>query len=406
VVEALATDIVVTELGALGCALYLHFLWRRKQHQSGIGASLFLFGVVTVLLAVRGPFWYFASPFLGRLTFAAATLLPLAITLFCEQLLRRHHPFWLKVLALSVTVVFFVANLGGAFFTEKLLLGAFLVSFLIVTAANAYFLLSARPDDLSVSELRIARAGVVVAVLSLPLIASDFRDDFSLMPVRLGALGALLFVSVLLNVSSAPNAVWKLLGRLFLALVAACALSGAFALASAAAGDDLLRRTLSGVPVSFAWMLLTAIVVRLSSLFAQNSDNAFLHWLLLARMDSAAGFLHSLRHLPQTSEHVVLEREALAGYSLDTLFELERRREPIDIAGVRAQRARGVGVDAAEQLIDMLERHGMTHALLISKAPPLIVLVRFPQGIHSSIGSLRAAVIQRIARKLPKEPLN
>ena len=99
--SALASDITITWLGAIGVGLYFNFLWRRQESGSSARAALFLAGVLTTMLAVRGFFWIWSGPVLGRLVFAAATLLPIAITLFTEQLLRRHHPRWLKLLALA-----------------------------------------------------------------------------------------------------------------------------------------------------------------------------------------------------------------------------------------------------------------------------------------------------------------
>ena len=76
-------------------------------------AELFLFGTLAVMLFVRGFWWPTRQPLLGRAVFAAATLLPLAITLFVEHVLRRHHPLWLKVLRRGNTIGFFALNLFG-----------------------------------------------------------------------------------------------------------------------------------------------------------------------------------------------------------------------------------------------------------------------------------------------------
>ncbi len=42
----------------------------------------------------------------------------------------------------------------------------------------------------------------------------------------------------------------------------------------------------------------------------------------------------------------------------------------------------------------------MTHVLVITEEPPLVVLLNLPQGIDEATGSLRAGVIQRLARRL------
>ena len=150
-------------------------------------------------------------------------------------------------------------------------------------------------------------------------------------------------------------------------------------------------------------MLLTANVVRIESMSAESPGNVFLRWLLIARLDSSEGFLRSLRKLPQTEEHLVLTATELAGYSLDLLFAIaDEQREPLSLADVRRLALSGARVDAAEQLVDLLQKHQMTHALLVSREPPLVVLLNLPQGASAAIGELRAGVIQRLARRFSK----
>lgn len=405
-IDALASDVTVTWLGALGCGLYLHFLWTRRETGTCSGTGLFLFGVLTALLAVRGFAWLLGGPLLGRLVFAAATLLPIATTLFAEQLLRRHHPLWLKLLALGVSVVFFAINLVADLSTNVPLLLAFLACYAIVTASNGWFLLWLRDADLSGNEARLARAVVVAVALAVPLMATDFREELGHVPVRLGALGALAFVYVLLSLSDSQRVVRGLLAHIAAALGFAVVLAGAMALASHGPGRGFAQAGLRGMPVALAWVLLTAIFVRIRAVSLAGDGNAFLRWLLHARLDTPDGFLHSLRRLPQTADHVVLGDAELAGYALGELFALaDRRREPVSIGDARAlaRQPQGSGIEAAEQLVDLMERHEMTHALLIARQPAMVVLLNLPQGANAAIGELRAAVILRLARHLRRQ---
>ncbi|CAN7343571.1 hypothetical protein LJR296_001785 [Cupriavidus necator] len=400
-IDALASDVAVTWLGAVGCGLYLHFLWSRRE--AGAGTGLFLFGVLTALLAVRGFSWLFGGTLLAQLVFAAATLLPIAMTLFAEHLVRRHHPLWLKLLALGVSVLFFVINLFTDLPGNTPLLLAFLGCFAVVTASNGWFLLWLRDAELSDNEERLARAVVVVVALAVPLAATDFREELGHVPVRLGALGALAFVYVFLNLSESQRVVRGLLAHIAAALLFAVVLASVMALASRGPGPGFAEAGLRGMPVAIAWVLLTAIFVRIRAMSLAGDGNAFLRWLLHARLDTPEGFLHSLRRLPQTADHVVLGNAELAGYALDALFNLAgKRREPVSIGDARAwARIReGDRVEAAEQLVDLLERHEMTHALLIARQPAQVVLLNLPQGANAAIGELRAAVILRLARHL------
>ncbi|AQV94198.1 hypothetical protein BJN34_09895 [Cupriavidus necator] len=400
-IDALASDVAVTWLGAVGCGLYLHFLWSRRE--AGAGTGLFLFGVLTALLAVRGFSWLFGGTLLAQLVFAAATLLPIAMTLFAEYLVRRHHPLWLKLLALGVSVAFFAINVFTDLSRDTPLLLAFLGCFAVVTASNGWFLLWLRDAELSDNEERLARAVVLVVALAVPLAATDFREELRHVPVRLGALGALAFVYVFVNLSESQRVVRGLLVHIVVALLFAILLASVMALASRGPGPGFAEAGLRGMPVAIAWVLLTAIFVRIRAVSLAGDGNAFLRWLLHARLDTPEGFLHSLRRLPQTADHVVLGNAELAGYALDALFDMAgKRREPVSIGEARAwaKIREGDRVEAAEQLVDLLERHEMTHALLIARQPAQVVLLNLPQGANAAIGELRAAVILRLARHL------
>ena len=384
----------------------LCFFFLRQREESGTsGASLFLIGTLAVLLLLRGFYWLSSVPAagtLGRLVFAAATLLPLAITLFVERLLRRHHPLPLKFLSMTISTLFFGLNVVSNLPEQRAWLLAFLAGLTLVIAWNGWLLLFTRSAELSSNERKLARALVLAVTLSIPLIATDFRTMHHLFPVRLGAIGALLFVYVLLSLVETRDVLWALGLRVLAVLSVAAALSSTFALAIHGFEPDFVRTALSTLPIAAAWALLAAISARIFSLSTLNDGNHFLRWLLHARLDTAQGFLHSLKRLPQTAHHEILTEAHLAGYSLlDLVDVMMRHREPVSLAEVRAWAVSPDRfVDGAEQLVDLLERHQMTHALLVSRGPVLILLLSLPQGAHAAIGRVRAGVIQRIARRL------
>jgi hypothetical protein len=401
--SALASDVTITWLAAIGAGLYFHFLWRQNSSGAAARSSLFLVGVFTAMLAIRGFYWIWGGVALGRLVFVAATLLPIAITLFTEQLLRRHHPRWLKLLALVITIFFGLANLIADLAYNTTLLLSFLSCLVLTMICNAWFMLRIREGELSKNEVRLIQLVVVAAITAAVLAATDFRQQIPAIPLRLGAIGTLIFVCVMLNQSQTAN-----IGRLFslrplFALLFAAALAAAFTLSTQGFGSDFVDAMLRVFPVAIAWILLTAVVVRIRALSAANPGNQFLHWLLHARMDTAEEFLVSLKKLEQTEEHIVLGANELAGYSVDLLFEAAgSRHEPFALSEARALLDNNDTrhIDAMEQLIDLLEKHEMTHALLVSCKPPLIVLLNLPQGANAAIGQLRAGVIQRLARRL------
>jgi hypothetical protein len=405
VINALASDVAVTWLGAVGCVICWIFLRRSGDSSERTRAALFLIGTLAVLLGLRGFAWLYPGT-LGRPVFAVASLLPLAVTIFTEHLLRRHHPLWLKLFSAAITLVFLILALATSLPDHPRLLQAFMIGLTLAVAANGWLLGRTRADDLSRNERQLARALLFAALLAVPLVITDFRGQLAdLVPARLGALGALVLVYVLLSVIDREDVGLALIRRLSIAILVAALLAVAFAAPMVAPGGDLLRASLSALPVALSCTLLAAIIVRMLAISSANEGNRFLRWLLHARLDSAESFLASLRHFPQTADFVIVAPEQLASYSLDSLCGLlDSRREAVSLREARAWiQSADARLDAAEQLADLLERHEMTHALLVATHPPRIVLLNLPEGAHAAVGQLRASVIQRLARRLSGE---
>ena len=400
-IEPTHVDVAVTWLSAAGCVAYFGFVWIQRGGNPAARAELFLFGTLAVLLFVRGFWWTAREPLLGRAVFAAATLLPLAITLFVEHVLRRHHPLWLKLLGAATSVGFFALNLFGGLAASTPALVAFLSCVVLVLGANGVLLVRERGRDLGERESAIAGALVFAALAGLPLAVTDFREEVQDIPVRLGGLGALVMIYALLTVESAGRLMLPLTARIAAMVVFAAVLAGAFALVSMGFGPAWREAALRGMPVAAAWVLLSAIVTRMLALHAESRAGSFLRWLLHARLDSLEGFLVSLRRLPIAAGYVALRGTDLRAYRIERLFELaEAKRGPLSISAARSWIAQGRNLDQAEQLVDLFERHEMTHALLVSAEPPLVLLLQLPQATDRYVGEARAAVIQRIARRL------
>jgi len=401
--DPVASDVAVTWLGAAGCALYFRHAWSGREGSAAARTAAFLFGVLAVLLALRGVYWLHDDPVLARLVFCAATLLPLAVTLFVEHVLRRHHPLWLKALALGVTAAFFLANLVAPLAANAALLEVFLAGLVVVLIGNGWELVRRGETDLAANERRRARALVVAALAAAPLVATDFRETLGFPPLRLGALGALLLCFVLLHFSSSGGVLAGLALRLGAVLAAGGALAAAFALTNHGFGGAAAWATLWTLPVALGWVLLTVVFLAIRRVETETARASFLRWLLHARLDSLEGFLSSLRRLPFARDHVTLRAADLAPYRVDGLLALAHdRREPLSLPEARAWLGGGdpARVEAAEQLVDLFERHGMTHALFVAEDPPAVVLLNLPPGPEAALAEVRAGVIQRLARRL------
>lgn len=402
--DALAIDVALTWAGAAGCAYYFASLY--GQGHRGVGAQRFLLIVLTGLLLVRGFTWLTANAALARLTFGIATWLPLAVTLFVERVLRRHHPLGLKLLALATSLTFFGCNIVAALPARRGWLLAFLAAFALVVLTNAILLLARRRADQSAAENRLADLIVVIAVLSIPLVISDFRTLVPFSPVRLGALGALLFAYAMLGsvVRTASVASWAFRWVVLLALAL-----GLSALISLAVFGPVPAAwwpaTLRAWPVAYAWMLLTGIVVSRRAVSAGGSATAFIRWLAQAPLATTDEFIASLAASPDGATHLVLGQRDLSDYRPDVLARLADANQGVaSLAVARRERgsAEGPLAESAEQWIDLLERLQMTHGVLALRATPMVVLVNLPTTTSTAAAESRLSVIQHLARRIER----
>lgn len=397
--DALASDVAVTWIAALACIPYLRFLWRAESPAGG-RAALALVGLLCALLTLRGFDWLDFSPWLGRLTFAVATWLPLAATLFCERVLRRHHPLWLKGLALGVSLGFFAINLVAPLAQQHGWTIAFAGAFALVMGGNALMLLRATDRDLGVEQRRLARVLVLVALISAPLLVSDFRTLLGWPPVRLGSLAAMIFIHVMLAAEAKLSLVRELVGRLFAWVVQGLALAVLFAWVMGFRAEALWQHAVAAWPVAIALLMLAGIVVGSRALSLASAEGHFLRWLRSAPVGDLDRLLGALPDYLPLRMHHRLQGPDLADHDTAVLWRLADA--PVSLARARAAAASAdpAIAEAGEQWCDLLERHDMNHALPLRAEPPLVVLVQLAASSVDSIAHLRAAVVQQLGRSL------
>ena len=393
--DAVAIDVLVTWTGAVGVASYLLHILRNPSRSPLERRAVLLLGVLTVLLLVRGFAWMQPDVRLNRLTFAAATLLPLAMALFVEGLLRRHLPRPAKLLAAGSSAFFFAMNLGPAALRELLLFRVFAGVLVGMMALLGYFLLSRRRDTLSPAENRLISGCLLTVLACVPMAASDFRLELGFPSQRWGAIGVLLFVYTLVDLSRLPQQVaWRLRELGWLALQAVL-LSGMAALLSPEPSTVWAH----ALPLAAAVVLLFAIWERLRNAAAMQRHEHLLRWLAHAPAGSRDALVRWLRHYPLTEQHLLLGPEELRAYEAESLSALFGQSRTCSGA-----RFRQIGPDAprqaqeaAEQMADILERYEMTHACLLSTHPLHLLLVNLPEMGGNRDAELELEVIQRHA---------
>lgn len=189
---------IVNFCGAIGLGVAMVTLHRRDPKGPLTRRLLVALGIIASLFLLRGTAWWSGSVVLNNLSAIPAAMIPLGALLVTEGIMRRHAPRPAKIALLSGGIALGLVGAAGleAFATPAAIL---LVLFQLGGFAICAWLLATRDRGmLMASENRIVGRLAVGAILVIPFIVTDFRVLFPDIPVRLGALGALLVVTAIL----------------------------------------------------------------------------------------------------------------------------------------------------------------------------------------------------------------
>ena len=384
-------DAVLTWLGALGVFRYLLHIERNRRRSFLEGRTRFLLACLGALLLVRGFFWLNPSTVLHRLTFVPATLLPLAMLLFTEGLLRRHLPRAMKVFVLLGTLGFFTVNLTDP--QRQIFAYSFMTFLALTLALLSGFLLLRERASLSPPENRFIGAVSQACAIALALSVTDFRTVLGFPPVRLGSLGALAFVYACVSVGARTGERLREAVRLGLRTAA---LGFSLFLVSGRTSEHWLP----SFALAFAFTLLLATWDRLWELAEEARERSFLQWLLAADVASLPAFLGSLHDCPVAEEHVTLSREQLGSYDVAAMAaRLAGRKHASSRASLEPSAGSHVpsAIEGDEQLLALLETYGMSHVCLASLEPPVLLLMNYPEHAEGGRAEIEMALVQKLA---------
>jgi hypothetical protein len=191
-------DSIVNLCGAIGLTVAMVTLHRRDARSPLTRRLLLALGVIAMLFFVRGAAWWSGNASLDRISLIPAALIPLGALIVTEGILRRHAPRQVKIVIVLGGIGL---GLGGALGLERFVTLYFVLLSLFQLAgfATCGLLLAMRDrTTLMASENRSIGRLAVGALIVIPFIATDFQVLAPDIPVRLGALGALLVVTAIL----------------------------------------------------------------------------------------------------------------------------------------------------------------------------------------------------------------
>lgn len=191
-------DSIVNLCGALGLSVAMVTLYRRDFKSPLTSRLLVALGVVALLFFLRGAAWWTGNDLLDRISLLPAAFVPFGALVVTEGVLRRHAPRAVKIVIVFGGVGLGLGGaLGLAGFTT--LYSLWLSLFQIAGFATCGLLLATRDrNTLMASENRSIGRLAVGALIVIPFIVTDFQALAPGIPIRLGALGALLLVTAVL----------------------------------------------------------------------------------------------------------------------------------------------------------------------------------------------------------------
>ena len=377
---------LVLSLAALGGLWALHRLIQTRD-AGGPLSRRFLFGIrVTMLLFAGRALDVLTGVGLFRgLVLLAAALIPLAVLILTEGLLRRHAPrvgkIWIAVGTGVFGALAFVPDLFGQ--TGLWALLAFQFSGLALAGA---LVLTRDPDSLSVAENRAAGRMGFSLLLIMPLAAIDFVAPVWGLPLQPSGL-AVLFLCWLAISLGQPGAghgrslsgfAWAVVAGLVLTLVLAASFGTTWP---------------EGLLIAAA-VLAVITLVAIWNEAARQTENAEARSLLrymATGPDDATAFLAGLR------DHPLVDGAAfLKGAEMDGLDDAQLQALFAEGPVLRRGQS-GLSADGRDLAEHLFARFDATHILCVRRAPIELLALSMPDIATSTRAELELAAVARIA---------
>lgn len=355
----------------------------------------FLFGVrmTMVLFAGRVLMILTGIEAFRILILFAAAIIPLAVLILTEGLLRRHAPPAIKAVIGGGAILFAISSLwySDSIDPARLfsllgfqLLGFILSGWLIVTRDRA---------SLSSNEnAMVVRLGLSL-ILFIPLAAGDFLLLYIGLPIQFSALGVLILCWLAIGLGRTylgHRATLVNLAVMVLAAVFVGYMIGTFA----SLGRDGYLLTIATI---MSTLFVVAILSDARALRLEEQSLGLLRQLAVAKTDDPMVFLRDLQDHPLVDGAVVVSEDSLAGLQDDVLDQI------FDVAPVlRRIDPPQLGPVADDHITYLFERYSATHVMLAVPKPRTLVALSMPSLSASPSAELELQVVQRMAALIAK----
>jgi hypothetical protein len=365
---AIIADGLVNLFGA-GGALIVSWEAQRADPRGPVTQRLvFALQFVALLFLTRACAWLTGSAPITVLVDILAAGFPLVALIVAEGLVRRHAPRGLKlVLCAGLALVITTSLLP--FVPRSMHSLALLITVCFGVAAVALFLWQRDYASLTPAENAAIRRVFIALVVLAPLVVTDFRSLWPAVPVRLGAVGALIVLYVGLGPESARA---TLKGRIInVAVFAAigCIFATGLAATSETPSPGQLWRAAA---VGLAGLMFAALYAEVQG--ARAARNRVIEPIIDA--STRAEFMDALSRHALLSNARLLQGDALDHVAHPSFMSL-LQTNPV-LARAQAPWGRTQQDDGVERGLSLLTAHEATHLMVFSRAPLRLAMVSVP----------------------------
>jgi hypothetical protein len=395
---SVTADSIVNLCGAIGLSVAMVALYRRDPKSPLTRRLLFMLGVAAALFFVRGIAWWSGSAGLDRLSLLPAALVPLGALIVTEGMLRRHAPRAVKMSAMFGAILL---GLGGA-----LGLGDFATPYSIALSlfqlagfATCAWLLGWRDrGTLLASENRSIDRLAVGAVLVIPFVLTDFRILAPDIPVRLGALGALLVVTAVLIATG--NTETRRQGILMTALrLASAALLGAAA--ACVSGEVDLAQIMRFCAIAIAGVLTIGLMTDTLRAYFEQQVPGVLNSVAASPATTRDQLISELARHPIFESARRFRESELAAYDPPRLREFLATRRVLR----RTEAPWGLTPTdpAVERMLSLMTATSATHVLILSHDPVDLIVLAVPVIAADPATETALALLRRLLALTPEQ---
>ncbi len=393
----IVADSIVNIAGAIGVGVAILTFQRRDPTGEVTRLMNAALAALFCLLLTRGIHWWTGSSVFQNLSLAFAALVPLASLIATEAALRRHAPRQLKMALLTASGLMIPIALSGLHGQDMWFGLPLALVQLCGFGASGWLLWRRNHATLTASENQSIQRLLLAFGLAVPFIATDFRVLFPDIPVRLGALGVLIAVSLLLVAASMGQTRRQLLVLLVWRIASAGALGWA---AAHLLPEPTLADFVRFSAIAVAGVLGIGLMVDALRALYESRAPGIVGAISSGKGETRTALLEELQQHPLFNGAKRLKTGDLPTFDPDIIGPVLANRSVLRIGDWPWSMPERD--PAAERLLSLLRTHGATHLIVLSGQPLDVVLVQVPLQAADPATETALALVRRLLVASPE----